>query len=154
MIMNEVCVRTAVVDDSNDVYRLLRVIADLHREGRPDMFPNLISKYTVDEVEERLSKENSGVFVAEVNDVVAGYVFCDIIKEGSGNTLYVDDLCVDPEMRNMCIGKRLMDVAADYGRKSQCAQLMLNVWEFNRNAVKFYENYGLKTRSRHMDMPL
>lgn len=152
--MNEVCVRAAVAADANDVYRLLRIIADLHRDGRPDVFTGLISKYTVDEVEARLSNEDSGVLVADVDGAVAGYVFCDIIKEGSGKTLYVDDLCVNPEMRHMGIGKRLMDAAADYGRRYECSQLMLNVWEFNHNAVDFYEKYGLKTRSRHMDMPL
>ena len=129
--MNNIIVRKAVVDDAKDVHRLLRVIADLHREGRPDMFPGLVSKYTIDQVAERLSRDDSGVMVATSEDNVVGYVFCDIIKEGNGHTLYVDDLCVDPEARGVGIGKSLMDEAVKYGKTKKCCQLMLNVWEFN-----------------------
>ncbi len=153
--MNEkLIIRAAVKDDAFSIHRLLGLIANLHREGRPDMYPNLTSKYTVEQVIERISKEDSGVFVAEFDNNVAGYVFCDIIKEGDGYTVYVDDLCVDPNFRKGGIGRALMDKAADYGREKGCRYLMLNVWEFNKTALDFYQNYGLETRSRHLEMSL
>lgn len=153
--MNEnVIIRQAEARDTDSVHRLLRIIADLHRNGRPDMFPNLKSKYTPDEVRERLTRENSGVFVAELNGEVAGYIFCDIIKEGSGLTLYIDDLCVDPSARHCGIGRKLLDKAGAYAKENNCAFLMLNVWEFNSNAVEFYEKYGFTTRTRHMEIKL
>ncbi len=150
----EICVRRALPSDSESVLNLLHIIADIHRNARPDMFPNLVSKYDLSQVQERLSMENSGVFVAVLDDKVIGYVFCDIITEGDGKTLYVDDLCVNPSVRNHGIGRSLMDRAALYGRESGCRFLMLNVWEFNEAAIRFYENYGLKTRSRHLEMKL
>ncbi len=152
--MIEVIIRKSITKDANAVHRLLRVIADLHKNGRPDMFPNLTSKYTVDEVRERLSKEENGVFVAEQNGEVVGYVFCDVIKEGNGLTLYIDDLCVDPEARRCGVGKKLLDKAREYGAEKECNFLMLNVWEFNKNAVEFYEKYGFTTRTRHMEIKI
>lgn len=153
--MNEnLIVRQASVDDAEAVLGLLYIIGDLHRNGRPDMFPDLVSKYNLNQVKDRLSMDQSGVFVAEFDNSVVGYVFCDIIKEGDGHTLYVDDLCVDPNSRRLGIGHALMDCAAAYGRDKDCRFLMLNVWEFNESAVNFYENYGLKTRTRHMEMKL
>lgn len=152
--MNNLVIRPSEARDSYDVHRLLGLIADLHREGRPDMFPNLKSKYTADEVLERLSKPDNGVFVAEFEGSVAGYVFCDIIKEGDGTTLYIDDLCVDPDSRKLGVGTALLDYAASYGKEKNCRFLMLNVWEFNANALKFYEKYGFKTRTRHMEIPI
>lgn len=152
--MCEVLIRDGIVADAGDVYRLLCIIADLHRNGRPDMFPGLVSKYTIPQLEERLAKENHGIIVAELDGSVVGYVFCDIIKEGNGLTVYVDDLCVEPKARGKGIGCALMDKAAEYGKNNGCCQLMLNVWEFNSSAVKFYEKYGLKTRTRHMEMKL
>ena len=149
-----VTIRKAISTDSDGVYRLLRIIADIHRNGRPDMFPNLTSKYTPDEVKQRLSMDESGVFVAEIGGEVMGYVFCDIINEGTGQTLYVDDLCVSPEARHCGIGRKLMDKAQEYGKSKNCAYLMLNVWEFNSDAVKFYEKYGMATRTRHMELKL
>jgi len=147
-------IRAAVAEDAPSVHRLLGLIADLHREGRPDMYPNLTSKYTVEQVVERLSQKESGVFVAEVDNSVAGYVFCDIIKEGDGLTVYVDDLCVDPNFRKGGIGRALLDKAGEYGKEKKCRYMMLNVWEFNETALNFYQNYGLKTRSRHLEMSL
>ena len=136
--MNEITVRNSRVSDTESIYKLLRVIADLHRTARPDMFDGLVSKYTESEVEKRLSNEDNGVFVAEIEGAVVGYVFCEVIKEGSGNTLYIDDLCVDK--------------AGEYAKQKSCTCLMLNVWEFNENAISFYEKYGFTTRTRHMEL--
>ncbi len=150
----ELIIRTAAVDDAENIHRLLGVIADIHRNGRPDIYSNLTSKYTLDQVIERVSKIESGVFVACLDNDVIGYIFCDIIREGNGFTLYVDDLCVDQKFRKGGVGKALLDKAASYGKEKECRYIMLNVWEFNETALKFYENYGLKTRSRHLEMAL
>lgn len=150
--MNDnILIRQSVVYDTDDVYALLKTIAELHKNGRPDIFGDLTSKYTPEQVRERLSRHESGVLVAEYNGKVVGYVFCDIIEEGNGLTLYIDDLCVDSSVRRMGIGRKLLDAATAYGKEKQCRCLMLNVWEFNENAVDFYMNYGFSTRSRHLE---
>ena len=147
-------VRKSVEGDTDAVYRLLCVIADVHKKGRPDMFSDLVSKYTAEEVRARLSKDENGVFVAEINGSVVGYIFCEIIKEGKGLTLYIDDLCVEPEARRCGIATALMDHACAYGKEKGCQCLMLNVWEFNRSALDFYKKYGFTTRTRHLEMQL
>ncbi len=147
-------IRESKTEDSEAVYRLLLLIAELHRSGRPDVFGDLVSKYTIEEVSERLSKEDNGVFVAEIDEKVVGYVFCEVIKEGRGLTLYIDDLCVDPSARRHGVGRRLIDAAKQYAVQKNCSCVMLNVWEFNSDAVSFYEKYGFETRSRHMEIKL
>lgn len=151
---NNVIIRKSAEKDSNAVYELLRVIAELHKNGRPDIFADLTSKYTLEQVRERLESTDNGVFVAEYKTEVVGYIFCDVIKEGNGLTLYVDDLCVDNSFRRMGIGKMLLDEASLYAKEKQCRLIMLNVWEFNESAIDFYENYGFTTRSRHLEMPV
>lgn len=150
----ELIVRPSNINDAEKCYELLLLIADIHKKGRPDVFYGLVSKYSLEEVRERLSSEDNGVFVAEINGSVVGYVFCDIIKEGSVHTLYVDDLCVAPSARNKGVATALMNYASDYGKQKGCRMLMLNVWEFNTSAISFYENYGFKTRSRHLEKQL
>lgn len=151
---SNIIIRESKGTDSQAVYDLLRIIADLHKQGRPDMFPDLVSKYTVDEVKERLSNAENGVFVAEVEGNVVGYVFCEVISEGAGYTLYIDDLSVDPDFRRMGIARMLMDKAKEYAKTKNCAFIMLNVWEFNQSAVEFYKKYGFETRTRHMEIKL
>lgn len=150
----EIITRKAVPQDANAVYELLKQIASLHRNARPDLFPNITSKYTQEQVHERLSMEESGVFVAVEEKRVVGYIFCDIIEEGIGLTLYIDDLCVDENARRNGVGKMLINAAREYANEKNCRMLMLNVYEFNENAVLFYEKYGFKTRSRHMEIEL
>ncbi len=145
-------IRESLEKDSEAVYKLLCVIANLHKNGRPDIFCELVSKYTVEQVKKRLATEDNGVFVAEYNGDVVGYVFCDVITEGNGLTLYIDDLCVDESVRRMGIGKKLLDRASLYAKEKQCRHIMLNVWEFNESAIEFYKNYGFSTRSRHLEM--
>ncbi len=152
--MSNILIRPSVANDAYAVHSLLKIIADLHRNGRPDMFPDLQSKYTLDEVKSRLSKKDNGVFVAVDNESVVGYIFCEVIKEGIGETLYIDDLCVDPSARKCGIGTSLMDYAVNYAKEINCRQVMLNVWEFNSSAVDFYEKYGFKTRTRHMEIDI
>ena len=147
-------IRNSNEADANAVYELLKIIAELHKNARPEMFPNLVSKYTLNEVKSRLAKNDNGVFVAEKEGSVVGYVFCEVIKEGKVKTLYIDDLCVDPSCRKTGIASMLMNKTKEYAKEKECAFLMLNVWEFNENAVKFYENYGFTTRTRHMEIKL
>lgn len=144
-------IRPAVADDADSVYALLLTIAALHKEARPDIFAGIVSKYTPAEVRARLENPDSGVFVAVSDDSVIGYIFCDIIKEGSSKTLYIDDLCVDGSCRRGGVGSALMARAEAYAREKKCNSIMLNVWEFNRTAVMFYEKCGYETRTRHME---
>ena len=123
---SNIIIRESKGSDSQAVYDLLRIIADLHKQGRPDMFPDLVSKYTVDEVKERLSNAENGVFVAEVEGNVVGYVFCEVISEGAGYTLYIDALCVDPDFRRMGVARMLMDKAKEYAKDML---LILKDWQ-------------------------
>ena len=149
---NNVLIRESRISDSASVYSLLRVIAELHKSGRPDIFVDLVSKYTEEQVINRLSQDDNGVFVAEIDSKVIGYIFCETKNEGDGKTLYIDDLCVDRSARRMGVGRMLVDKARAYAEEKGCNRLLLNVWEFNKNAIDFYEDYGFSTRSRHMEM--
>lgn len=151
---NIITIREARASDAESVYELLCIIGTLHRNGRPDVFNGLISKYDTKQLKERFVKEDNGVFIAESELKVEGYVFCDIHQDGESKSLYVDDLCVSPDARRMGIGRLLMDRAKEYGKSKDCDFLTLNVWEFNSSALEFYEKYGLKTRKRQMEIEL
>ena len=146
-----ISVRSAIAEDTDAVYGLLRTIADIHREARPDMFPDLVSKYTPDEVRERLSRSENGVFVAESDGSVIGYVFCDVIKEGRGTTLYIDDLCVDETCRGQHIGTFLYNYVKDFAKCEGCYNVTLNVWALNEGAIGFYKALGMKTQKIGME---
>lgn len=157
----DINVRMARMDDLDEVLRLLRQIAALHEQGRPDIFRKNAAKYEAEEYRRIITNPDTPVFIAEGEDgAVLGYVFCQLqVRENHPlmrdmRTLYVDDLCVDEAARGRHIGTALMDAAVAFAREKGCHNVDLNVWEFNEGARAFYERYGMHTMKRYMELIL
>lgn len=153
-------VRKAEIKDAERVEALLKTIATLHHNGRPDIYEDN-AKYNLLDVEKMIEDINKNIFVAvNDSDFVMGYVICYTLErefhnnDGKKNTLYVDDLCVDESFRHQSIGKELLNKASEYAKAQGCYNLELNVWSFNENAVKFYESCGMKEQRRRMEIIL
>ena len=58
-------------------------------------------------------------------------------------TLYIDDLCVDENVRGQHIGKSLYEYVVAFAKEQGCYNVTLNVWALNESAMKFYEACGL-----------
>lgn len=143
-------IRRAAEKDIDGINRLLRQVLEVHHEGRPDLFKTGAKKYNDDELARILDDDGTPVFVAADEDGnVLGYAFCVFIQHSDDNilseikTLYIDDLCVDENIRGQHIGKRLYEYVLDFAKKSGCYNVTLNVWYCNENARKFYEKCGL-----------
>ena len=144
-------IRLAESRDIPALGKLLFQVHALHAESRPDLFTPGARKYSDSQLKELLLNPLRPVFVWEdENQIVSGYVFCEIEETASGNgrvgrkTIYIDDLCVDAASRNQGIGEKLYTFAKEYARKIGCQAITLNVWGFNRNAKAFYEHLGLR----------
>ena len=48
----------------------------------------------------------------------------------------------------------MIDFIRDFARAEGHTRLELNMWEFNREALRFYEAAGFTTYRRYMEMPL
>ena len=151
-------IRRAERKDADRINALLFQIAELHANGRPDIFKSGEKKYTDDELFGILENDETPVFVAtDDSDFVIGYAFC-IYRETKGDvllsdmkTLYIDDLCVDESYRGGGIGKALFDFVRNEAKKTGCYNLTLNVWSFNESAARFYEKCGLKPMKTVME---
>lgn len=143
-------IRPATSADISDLLRLLLQVAQVHADGRPDLFMSGGSKYTAPELEEILAEPTKPVFVATgEDDEVLGYAFC-IVENYAGDTvrtpiqtLYIDDLCVDAAARGKHVGSALYEYVVDFARKQGCHNITLNVWSCNEGAQRFYESLGM-----------
>ena len=95
--------------------------------------------------------------VNKSDENVLGYAFC-IHQQHIGNniltdvkTLYIDDLCVDENMRGQHIGKKIYDYVLAYAKENNYYNVTLNVWSCNEAAMKFYEKCGLKPQKVGME---
>jgi len=142
-------IRFAREEDIPDITSLLKQVALIHHQGRPDLFKAGV-KYTPDKLLDIIKDKNRPILVADDGKKVVGYAFC-IIQKHSGDsvltdisTLYLDDLCVDENMRGKHIGSAIYAAVLTLAKELGCHNVTLNVWAMNDSAQKFYNAQGLK----------
>lgn len=152
-------IRRAREQDISGVNNLLEQVSMVHHRGRPDLFQgNRSRKYTDAQLKEIFRDESRPVFVAvDGGGEVLGYAFCMIQQHPHDNiltdikTLYIDDLCVDEEIRGRHIGSILYQHVLGYAREQGCYNVTLNVWTCNEPAMRFYEKCGMKAQKIGME---
>lgn len=145
-----ITVRRAEEKDIPDIDRLLNQVNMVHHVIRPDLF-NVGRKYTDDELQKIVKDDSRPIFVAvDDDDRLAGYcmawfeqIIGDTIRTGV-KTLYIDDLCVDENIRGQHVGATLYEHVKRYAKENGFYNITLHVWEGNDNAAAFYEKMGLK----------
>ncbi len=150
-------IRFAKEKDIAKILDLLLQVCLVHHRARPDIF-NVGTKYNEGELREILRDENRPILVSvNEEDEVLGYCFC-ILQEHRGDnvltdikTLYIDDLCVDENIRGGGIGRALYEAARDLAGELGCHNVTLNVWRGNDGAEKFYEKLGLRPQKTCME---
>lgn len=153
-------IRRAIIKDIPKIMDLLSQVCLVHHNGRPDIF-KIGTKYSFAELEALLCDEQRPILVAvDENDDVTGYCFCIFQKHKENSiltdikTLYIDDLCVDENLRGKHIGKELYEAAVKLAKDSGCYNLTLNVWSCNPSAMRFYEAQGLAPQKVGMELIL
>lgn len=155
--MERLRIRRATEDDIPIIEKLLYEVHKVHSDARPDLFKAGAKKYTNEELKTILHDENKPVFVAEKDKIVVGYAFCvhkQFVNDNNMTdvkTLYIDDLCVDEDVRGEHIGRRLYEFVIDYAKRHGYYNVTLNVWADNVKAVGFYEKIGLKIQKIGME---
>ena len=151
-------IRMARESDLPEINKLLYQVCMVHHNGRPDLFKSGGKKYTDAELTEIINDKKTPILVAaDDNDIVMGYAFCIFQQHiGSGSmtdikTLYIDDLCVDENLRGQHIGKTLYNAVLDFAKENGCYNVTLNVWSCNKSAMQFYEKCGLKPQKIGME---
>lgn len=151
-------VRRAVKNDCDKITELLNQVLMVHHKGRPDLFKGNCRKYTDDELIEIIKDDKRPILVGvDEKDEVCGYAFCVVQQHLNNNiltdikTLYIDDLCVDENIRGRHIGKTLYNAVLEFAKGIGCYNVTLNVWSCNKNAMKFYESCGLEIQKIGME---
>ena len=154
-------IRRATESDMAGLNNLLNQVLMVHHKGSPDIFKANCKKYTDEELLGIIADDSRPIFVAADEDgAVMGYAFCVFQQHIDNNiltdikTLYIDDLCVDENIRGRHIGRSLYDYVVDFAKNSGCYNVTLNVWSLNEGAMKFYEKCGLKPQKIGMEIIL
>ena len=151
-------IRRAKEQDMDGINKLLLQVCLVHHKGRPDLFKYGAKKYTDEQLKAIIHDEDRPIFTAvDESGNVLGYAFCIFQQHIKDNiltdikTLYIDDLCVDEEIRGRHIGKQLYETVLSFAREQGCYNVTLNVWSCNVSDMKFYQSCGLKPQKIGME---
>jgi len=150
-------IRFAQKQDVAGILSLLKQVGSVHHQGRPDLFRSNAQKYGASQVLAMLDSSEKPIFVAVEDDKVLGYGFCQMQRHPQDPvlcdvlTLYIDDLCVDENIRGKGIGKAIYEAIVRYAKMRKCYNITLNVWACNENAMGFYKSLGLVPQKIYLE---
>ena len=139
----------AEIEHAGEISRLNAAVQKMHAEHHPDVF-----KYPVDgtELEEffrdQLSRDDTCMFLAIVDHLAVGYVWCEIqIREENAfkygqKRIYIHQISVQPQFRNKEVGRKLMLEVENLAIRNGIDNIALDSWEFNKEAHSFFEQLG------------
>lgn len=160
MEKENITIRYAKQEELKQVNNLRKEVHELHCNGRADIFSSDSWKNIEEFINVRFSSDESGVIAAVKGEKIVGFATVQYIHKAESafqqarNFYRIEEFGVDKDHRRRGIATMLMNFmrkdAADRGFE----KIELDMWEFNKGALKFYESIGFMTYRRYMELML
>ncbi len=153
-------VRFAREEELPRVNELRRQVNDLHVAGKPEVFKPGFPPALQDYLREIWNDPKKKIVVCERDGAICGYaVLHHVAKPESPFSLArefldIDEFGVDAACRRQGVGTEMVAFIRDCAKQAGIRRLELNMWEFNRDALAFYEAAGFTTYRRYLEMPV
>lgn len=146
----KVNIRPAVIEDYDNVEKLMKEIQQQHILLRPDIFLNVGPVMTKEVFKYQIDSKND--YVAEYNGKIVGYVSLAFVHKEyktikSKNVVCINTIVVGNKYKGQGVGKSLIDYVKELTNEIQFDKIELNVWSANQDAIAFYEKMGLSCQS-------
>ena len=154
-------VRCLEMRDFQQFDLLLDEVDRLHREALPQHFKKAETPArTPDSFSTWLADPNTGLFGADREGNLIGVIYT-LLRTSPVSPLHVvrcfgliDVLVVASEAKRAGVGAALVKEAQAWAKNKGATYMEINVYDFNAQALGFYEKQGYRTRSRKLSMPL
>ena len=153
-------VRLARKEELERVNELRRQVNGIHVAGKPDVFKPGFSQELQDYIFVIWDDPEQDIAVAELEGKIAGFAVLHHIRRPENPFMFerdfldIDEFCVDEVCRCRGVASAMIDFIKNYARERGFHRLELNMWEFNRDVLAFYEAVGFATFRRYMEMML
>ncbi len=151
-------IRTANIEDVNEILMLTNMVADMHGYARQDILRKKPRHINRKKLLLMINSENHIQLVAEINKKIVGVMLCSIKyykndpKYKNCKYLSIEDTCVKPKYRRMKIGSLFIEYIKKLANKLNCSFIQTNVWSFNKESKNFFENNGFIIKSYLMEL--
>ena len=155
-----VSVRLARETELEQVNSLRRQVNDLHVAGKPEVFKPGFCAELQDYIHVIWNNPEEKIVVAELDGKIVGYAVLNHIIRPENPYMFerdfldVDEFGVDEGCRRQGIAGAMIRFIRNFAKESGFRRIELNMWEFNRTALAFYESAGFLTYRRYMEMKL
>ena len=156
----EAAVRFAREEDLARVNELRREVNDLHVAGKPEVFKPGFCDELRDWIHAIWEDPRKRIVVAEADGTVCGFAVLNHIVRPENPFMFerdfldIDEFGVDSRFRRQGVASALVRFIRDWAEQNGFRRLELNMWEFNRGALAFYEAAGFTTFRRYMEIKL
>ena len=153
-------IRLALESDLPRINELRRQVSNLHYAARPDMFNPDFPHEVSDFLQTIFEANDRHIIVAEMDDQIVAFACLAAIESPetpyrpARRFLEVDEVGVDESTRRQGVGRKLFEKIRCIAMEKGFNRIELNMWEFNEDALKFYEAIGFNTYRRYMEMEI
>ena len=150
-------IRPATEADLPRVNELRAQVSALHASGRPDFFKPGFPEKLEELIHDFYRDEHRHILVAEREGTIVGFALLtehdapESPYKAARRFIEVGEFGVDDAYRRQGIGRALFEGIAALAKERGFEKIELNVWEFNQEALSFYEAIGLTTYRRYME---
>ena len=131
-------------------------IVDIDKEGYNILTKEYREEYFKKTIEE-IKKYEGKMFLYKENNEVLGLVVGLINNEETKEYDFqapkrgrVSELVVTKKIRSKGIGKQLLDKITEYFKENNCKDILIAVFAYNEDAIRFYEKNNYHTRMIEM----
>ena len=150
-------VRMAQEEDLERVNGLRREVQSLHAEGEPGIFKPEFGKELRELVYGIMKDPDKGIVVAERDGRLCGFAVLNHVRKPETPFMFerehldIDEFGVDEDCRRQGVASAMIAFIRCLAGERGCKRIELNMWEFNRDALAFYEASGFSTYRRYME---
>lgn len=148
--MNEIEIIQPKIENQVEINNLAKQVHKLHVNWNSDMFLDVEQVIPIERLEKLLETES--IYIARLENKIVGYIIIDIKEKDNGFMRYrkilsIDTLCIDEKFRRQGIGTKMLEFAKRLGKEKNCTDMHLTANPNNKNAIKVYENFGMKVNN-------
>lgn len=150
-------IRKTELNDFSSVKKLEGQVLDMHYINRPDIY-NKINSIDEKFFSNMLNDENARCFVYLIDGEVVGSLMSrlkppinlKLFKDRK--VLYIESIVVDEKYRGKGIATKLFEKIEDVAQKEKIDSIELEVFSFNKEAIKFYEKLGFSVKTSRYEL--
>ncbi len=149
--------REATKKDYGQLCEVFKEGDSIHREVLPHIFKKPDGPGRTREfISSIISSEDAALFVADRDGKIIGLLYLCIQETPAIPIMvprryaHIHDLIVREKYRCSGVGRSLLDRTQQWTLDKEASEVQLNVWDFNKGAIAFYEKLGYTIATHKM----